>query len=133
MTFLLVGGGPTGVELAGTLAEIARQTRAEFRNIDTRTTRIVLIEAGPTILPSFAPALRDAARRSLAVGDVSAAVNLFGRAFSLSEPADRDGAEALLELAFALVPLGDLSHAKVRYEEAMALAQRLGHGGRRLH
>ena len=65
LTFVLVGGGPTGVELAGTLAEIARQTRAEFRNIDTRTTRIVLIEAGPTILPSFAPALRDAARRSL--------------------------------------------------------------------
>ena len=65
LTFVLVGGGPTGVELAGTLAEIARQTRAEFRSIDTRTTRIVLIEAGPTILPSFAPALRDAARRSL--------------------------------------------------------------------
>ena len=65
LTFLLVGGGPTGVELAGTLAEIARQTRAEFRNIDTRTTRIVVIEAGPTILPSFAPTLRDAARRSL--------------------------------------------------------------------
>jgi len=66
LTFVLVGGGPTGVELAGTLAEIARQTRAEFRNIDTHTTRIVLIEAGPTVLPSFAPALRDAARRSLA-------------------------------------------------------------------
>src|SRR5512138_3723886 len=66
LTFVLVGGGPTGVELAGTLAEIARQTRAEFRNVDTHTTRIVLIEAGPTILPSFAPALRDAARRSLA-------------------------------------------------------------------
>jgi NADH dehydrogenase len=65
LTFLLVGGGPTGVELAGTLAEIARQTRAEFRNIDTRKTRIVVIEAGPTILPSFAPVLRDAARRSL--------------------------------------------------------------------
>ena len=66
LTFVLVGGGPTGVELAGTLAEIARQTRAEFRNIDTRITRIVLIEAGPTILPSFPPVLRDAARRSLA-------------------------------------------------------------------
>jgi NADH dehydrogenase len=66
LTFVLVGGGPTGVELAGTLAEIARQTRAEFRNVDTHTTRIVVIEAGPTILPSFAPALRDAARRSLA-------------------------------------------------------------------
>jgi NADH dehydrogenase len=65
LTFVLVGGGPTGVELAGTLAEIARQTRSEFRNIDTHRTRIVVIEAGPTILPSFAPALRDAARRSL--------------------------------------------------------------------
>jgi NADH:quinone reductase (non-electrogenic) len=65
LTFVLVGGGPTGVELAGTLAEIARQTRAEFRNVDTHMTRIVLIEAGPTILPAFAPALRDAARRSL--------------------------------------------------------------------
>jgi NADH:ubiquinone reductase (H+-translocating) len=66
LTFVLVGGGPTGVELAGTLAEIARQTRAEFRSIDTHSTRIVVVEAGPTILPAFAPKLRDAARRSLA-------------------------------------------------------------------
>jgi NADH dehydrogenase len=65
LTFVLVGGGPTGVELAGTLAEIARQTHREFRNIDTRTTRIVLVEAGETILPAFAPKLRDAARASL--------------------------------------------------------------------
>ena len=65
LTFVLVGGGPTGVELAGTLAEIARQTRDEFRNIDTSSTRIVVVEAGPTILPAFAPKLRDAARRSL--------------------------------------------------------------------
>jgi NADH dehydrogenase len=65
LTFVLIGGGPTGVELAGTLAEIARQTRAEFRNIDTHATRIVLVEAGPTILATFALKLRDAARRSL--------------------------------------------------------------------
>ena len=65
LTFVLVGGGPTGVELAGTLAEIARQTRGEFRNIDTHATRIVVVEAGQTVLPSFAPKLRDAARRSL--------------------------------------------------------------------
>jgi NADH dehydrogenase len=65
LTFVLVGGGPTGVELAGTLAEIARQTHREFRNIDTRSTRIVVVEAGPTILPAFAPKLRDAARASL--------------------------------------------------------------------
>ena len=65
LTFVLVGGGPTGVELAGTLAEIARQTHDEFHNIDTRSTRIVLVEAGPTILQAFAPKLRDAARASL--------------------------------------------------------------------
>jgi NADH:ubiquinone reductase (H+-translocating) len=66
LTFVLVGGGPTGVELAGTLAEIARQTlRDEFRAIDTSRARIVLIEAGPTILPAFPEKLRRAARASL--------------------------------------------------------------------
>ena len=66
LTFVLVGGGPTGVELAGTLAEIARQTlRHEFRSIDPSQARIVLVEAGPTILSSFPAGLRDAARKSL--------------------------------------------------------------------
>ena len=65
LTFVLVGGGPTGVELAGTLAEIAKQTWREFRSIDTRKTRIVVVEAGPTILAAFPERLRDAARRSL--------------------------------------------------------------------
>jgi NADH dehydrogenase len=66
LTFVLVGGGPTGVELAGTLAEIARQTlRDEFRSIDTTRARVVLIEAGDSILPTFPERLRDAARRSL--------------------------------------------------------------------
>ena len=66
LTFVLVGGGPTGVELAGTLAEIARQTlRDEFRSIDPGQARIVLIEAGETILPSFPRKLRAAARASL--------------------------------------------------------------------
>jgi NADH dehydrogenase len=67
LTFVLVGGGPTGVELAGTLAEIARQTlRDEFKAIDTARARIVVVEAGPSILSSFREDLRDAARRSLA-------------------------------------------------------------------
>jgi NADH dehydrogenase len=66
LTFALVGGGPTGVELAGTLAEIARQTlRDEFRSIDTSAARIVLVEAGPTILASFPEKLRNAAREAL--------------------------------------------------------------------
>jgi len=54
LTFVVVGGGPTGVEMAGAIAEIARQTLArDFRQIDPRTARIVLIEAGPRLLPSF--------------------------------------------------------------------------------
>jgi NADH:ubiquinone reductase (H+-translocating) len=66
LTFVLVGGGPTGVELAGTLAEIARQTlRDEFRSIDTSRARIVLIEGGPSILATFPEPLRLAAKRSL--------------------------------------------------------------------
>lgn len=66
LTFVIVGGGPTGVELAGTLAEIARRTlRHEFRAIDTSRARIVLVEAGPTILPAFPEKLRKASRESL--------------------------------------------------------------------
>jgi NADH dehydrogenase len=66
LTFVLVGGGPTGVELAGTLAEITRQTlRDEFKAIDTARARIVVVEAGPSILSTFGADLRDAARRSL--------------------------------------------------------------------
>jgi NADH dehydrogenase len=66
LTFAIVGGGPTGVELAGALAEIARKAlRSEFDAIDPATARILLIEAGPSILQAFPASLRDAARRSL--------------------------------------------------------------------
>jgi NADH:ubiquinone reductase (H+-translocating) len=66
LTFVIVGGGPTGVELAGTIAELARVTLpAEFRRIDTRQARIVLIEAGPRVLPAFAEDLSNYARDSL--------------------------------------------------------------------
>jgi NADH dehydrogenase len=66
LTFVIVGGGPTGVELAGALAEIARQTlRKDFRSIHPESARIVLLEGGPHLLPAFSPPLRDAARRSL--------------------------------------------------------------------
>jgi NADH:ubiquinone reductase (H+-translocating) len=65
LTFVLVGGGPTGVELAGTLAEIARQTlRDDFRSIDTSRARIVLVEAS-RILATFPESLQRAARKSL--------------------------------------------------------------------
>jgi NADH:ubiquinone reductase (H+-translocating) len=65
-TFVVVGGGPTGVELAGALGELSRHTLSrDFRRIDPTTTRVVLIEGGPRILPGFAPELSQAAARSL--------------------------------------------------------------------
>jgi NADH:quinone reductase (non-electrogenic) len=66
LTFVIIGAGPTGVELAGTIAELARVTLPpDFRNIDTRTARVVLIEAGPRVLAGFAENLSAYAHRSL--------------------------------------------------------------------
>ncbi len=66
LNFAIVGGGPTGVELAGTLAEIARHTlKDEFRHIDPRKAKVRLIEAGPRVLPSFPSDLTDKAKRQL--------------------------------------------------------------------
>ncbi len=66
LTFVIIGGGPTGVEMAGALAEIARQAlRSEFDAIDPASARIVLIEAGPSILPAFPASLRASAKRAL--------------------------------------------------------------------
>jgi NADH:ubiquinone reductase (H+-translocating) len=66
LNFVLIGGGPTGVELAGALGEIARKAlRSEFDAVDPAIARITLIEAGPSILPSFPEELRESARRAL--------------------------------------------------------------------
>jgi NADH:ubiquinone reductase (H+-translocating) len=66
LSFVIVGGGATGVELAGAFAEVARQTlQHDFRRINPRTSRIILVEAGPRLLPTFPKALSDYARRSL--------------------------------------------------------------------
>ena len=66
LSFAIVGGGPTGVELAGTLAEIARHTlEREFRRIDPRSARVLLLEAGPRILAGFPATLSEKARRQL--------------------------------------------------------------------
>ncbi|MGH8295218.1 MAG: NAD(P)/FAD-dependent oxidoreductase [Steroidobacteraceae bacterium] len=66
LTFMIVGAGSTGVELAGTLAEIARHTlEREFRHIDPASARVLLVEAGPRVLPSFPESLSAKARRQL--------------------------------------------------------------------
>ena len=82
----IVGGGPTGVELAGALAEIAQQAlRKDFRNIHPESARIVLVEGGPDVLGTFPEPLRRAARRSLTRLGVDV------RTGSVVTSVDRDG------------------------------------------
>ncbi|PRY07781.1 NAD(P)/FAD-dependent oxidoreductase [Paraburkholderia sp. BL25I1N1] len=66
LTFVIVGGGPTGIELAGAIAELARHGMAEeYRMIDPAVARVILLQSGPRILPTFAATLSGAAERSL--------------------------------------------------------------------
>src|SRR4051812_28440511 len=67
LTFIVVGAGPTGVEMAGQIAELARRTlRRDFRRIDPTTARVILLDAAPAVLPSFGEKLGERARRQLA-------------------------------------------------------------------
>jgi NADH dehydrogenase len=71
LTFVIIGGGATGVEMAGAIADVARQTLAmDFRRIDPRSARIVLLEAGPRVLPAFPAEQSDYVRAALARGGV---------------------------------------------------------------
>jgi NADH:ubiquinone reductase (H+-translocating) len=73
--FVVVGAGPTGVEMAGTMAEIARHTlRDEFRRIDPATARIILVEGGPRVLPNMPEALSAQAKAQLKALGVEAAL-----------------------------------------------------------
>lgn len=66
LTFVVVGGGPTGVELAGAIAELASKTlKEDFRNIDTSETKVLLLEGMDRVLPPFAPELSQEAQASL--------------------------------------------------------------------
>lgn len=76
LTIVVVGGGPTGVELAGSIAELARAALAkDFRRIDPRKARVLLVEAGQRILPSFPAELSEAAMRSLEKLGVNVLIN----------------------------------------------------------
>ena len=66
LTFVVVGAGPTGVEMAGQIAELANETlRSDFRSVDTRTARVMLVEAADRVLTTFPPSLSAKAKRSL--------------------------------------------------------------------
>jgi NADH:ubiquinone reductase (H+-translocating) len=86
LTFVVIGGGPTGVEMAGQIGELARDTlRRDYHMIDTRSCRILLIEAADRLLTSFPPSLSDKAARSLRRLGVTSMVN------SMVVGVDRDG------------------------------------------
>ena len=77
-TFVIVGAGPTGVELAGAMAEISRLSLPrEFRDIDTSCARVLLLEGGPRVLPAFPPELSEKARTQLEELGVEVRVNTF--------------------------------------------------------
>ncbi len=76
LNFVIVGGGPTGVEIAGSLAELCRQTlRKDFKHIDPASSQITLLEAGPRLLPSFESELSEWTRRDLRELGVSVLTN----------------------------------------------------------
>lgn len=76
LTFVVVGGGPTGVELSGAIPLIAhRALGPDFRKIDTKTTRVILLEGGPRVLPSFPESISDVAARDLRDLGVEVRVN----------------------------------------------------------
>lgn len=66
LTIIVIGGGPTGVEMAGTIAELARYTlQGDFRRIDPRSAKVILIEAGPRLLSAFPPKVQAYAQKTL--------------------------------------------------------------------
>lgn len=95
LTFVIIGAGPTGVELAGTIAELAHDTlRGDFRNFDTRSARVVLVEAGPRILAGFTEDLSAYAERAL---------NRLGVEVRLGQPVAECRADGI-ELGGAFLP-----------------------------
>lgn len=86
LTFLIVGGGPTGVELAGAIAELARWgMEKDFRHFDPAAARVILVQSGPRILPTFDEALSVKAKRALETLGVEVRIN------SRVEKIDADG------------------------------------------
>ncbi|MGH2466092.1 MAG: NAD(P)/FAD-dependent oxidoreductase [Candidatus Limnocylindrales bacterium] len=116
MTFVIVGGGPTGVELAGSLAEIARDTlRRDFRSIDTRSARIILVEALPRILPTYPEDRSASARRQLerigaTVRTATRVVDIDDHSVGIEDP---DGAEERIPARTVLWAAGILASSFV--------------------
>lgn len=94
LTFVIVGAGPTGVELAGALTEIAHHSIVgDFRTIDPRTARVILVEGEDRVLPTYPPELSEKARQQLE--DLGVEVRLSARVTAIDEGGVKIGAERL--------------------------------------
>lgn len=117
LTFIVIGAGATGVELAGTLAEIARHTLSgEFRRFDTRAARVLLLEGGPRVLPAFPETLSQKARMQLQALGVEVrtgarVTNVFANGVDIAEGAGTARLEArtvVWAAGVAASPLGKM-------------------------
>lgn len=109
LTFLIVGGGPTGVELAGAISEIARQTLArDFRRVDPRSAQIILVEAGPRLLAAFPDDLSGYTRATLERMGVIVRVNTLVTGL---DAAGADTSEGRIEAATILWAAGVIASA----------------------
>jgi NADH:ubiquinone reductase (H+-translocating) len=111
LTFVIVGGGPTGVELAGALAEIAKKSLAkDFRHFDPASAKMILLEAGPSVLATFPEPLRAAAHRDLVRLGVDVRVGTMvtrvGRGFVEAAGTRIDAETILWAAGIAAAPLG---------------------------
>ena len=131
LTFVIVGGGPTGVELAGAIAELAHQNLPpEYRHIDTRKARVVLIEAGPRILPGFTEDLSAYAHASLERQGVEIQLGQAVRECRIDQaevsvaavavPAREGGVFAQVLLAATTEPAGPVVAGKPRHPDPIA-------------
>jgi len=123
LTFIVVGGGPTGVELAGNIAELARSTLArDFRGIDPASARIILIEAGPALLASFPPKL--SAYAGTALDALGVEIRLGTRVTAIDDAGLTAGGERL-SAANVFWAAGAAAQPAARW-----LAVDAGHGGK---
>lgn len=105
LTFVIVGAGPTGVELAGAIAELAKINVArEFRTVDPADARIILVQSGPRILPAFPEELSEKAARSLQ--ELGVEIRTGGRVTEIAERHVRIGEDTLIETETVLWAAG---------------------------
>ncbi len=119
LTFVIVGAGPTGVELAGAIAELARvSVEREFRTIDPANARVILVQSGPRILPAFAEELSQAATESLE--NLGVEVRTGGRVTEIAKEHVRIGNDTIIDTETVLWAAGVAASPAAKWLGAQA-------------